>query len=59
MAALHVSGVVAAFLSARPEFIGRPEQVKSLLTRAPPTWAAKRTHRAPAWSTLMRMLANV
>ena len=34
MAAPHVSGVIAAFLSARPEFIGRPQQVKSLLTES-------------------------
>jgi subtilisin family serine protease len=31
MAAPHVSGVVAGFLSIRREFIGRPEQVKKLL----------------------------
>jgi subtilisin family serine protease len=33
MAAPHVSGVIAAFLSARPEFIGRPRAVKELLMR--------------------------
>ena len=31
MAAPHVSGVIAAFLSARPEFVGRPREVKQLL----------------------------
>ncbi len=31
MAAPHVSGMLAAFLSARPEFIGYPERVKSIL----------------------------
>lgn len=31
MAAPHVSGLLAAFLSVRREFIGRPEQVKSIL----------------------------
>jgi subtilisin family serine protease len=30
MAAPHVSGVIAAFLSVREEFIGRPERVKEL-----------------------------
>jgi serine protease AprX len=30
MAAPHVSGVIAAFLSIRREFIGRPEQVKDI-----------------------------
>ena len=29
MAAPHVSGAIAAFLSVRPEFIGQPERVKS------------------------------
>ena len=30
MAAPHVSGVIAAFLSARREFIGEPEAVKNI-----------------------------
>ena len=32
MAAPHVSGVIASFLSIRREFIGRPEQVKDIFT---------------------------
>ena len=32
MAAAHVSGVIAAFLSVRPEFIGRPTDVKRIFT---------------------------
>jgi serine protease AprX len=32
MAAPHVSGVIAAFLSIRQEYIGRPEQVKDIFT---------------------------
>ena len=32
MAAPHVSGVIAAFLSIRREFIGRPERVKHIFT---------------------------
>ena len=32
MAAPHVSGAIAAFLSVRPEFIGEPERVKRLFT---------------------------
>jgi serine protease AprX len=32
MAAPHVSGVIAAFLSVRREFIGRPEAVKEIFT---------------------------
>ncbi|GIJ75355.1 peptidase S8 [Virgisporangium ochraceum] len=34
MAAPHVSGVAAAFLSVHREFIGRPEEVKQILTRS-------------------------
>jgi hypothetical protein len=30
MAAPHVSGVIAAFLSARREFVGQPEAVKDI-----------------------------
>jgi subtilisin family serine protease len=30
MAAPHVSGVIAAFLSVRPEFIGQAERVKQI-----------------------------
>jgi subtilisin family serine protease len=33
MAAPHVSGAIAAFLSARSEYIGRPDEVKSLFCR--------------------------
>lgn len=32
MAAAHVSGAVAAFLSIRPEYVGRPEEVKRIFT---------------------------
>jgi subtilisin family serine protease len=32
MAAPHVSGAIAAFLSVRPEFIGEPERIKRLFT---------------------------
>jgi subtilisin family serine protease len=34
MAAPHVSGVIAAFLSVRREFIGRPEAVKELFLKS-------------------------
>lgn len=32
MAAAHLSGVIAAFLSIRQEFIGRPEDIKAIFT---------------------------
>ena len=59
MAAPHVSGVVAAFLSARPEFIGRPEQVKSLLTQSATDLGRERYAQGAGLVDLMRMLANV
>jgi hypothetical protein len=36
MSAPHVSGVIAAFLSIRKEYIGRPEQVKQLFLDSAP-----------------------
>jgi serine protease AprX len=32
MAAPHVSGVIAAFLSIRQEYVGRPDQIKQIFT---------------------------
>jgi subtilisin family serine protease len=32
MAAPHVSGVIAAFLSIRHEYIGQPDQIKQIFT---------------------------
>lgn len=34
MAAAHVSGVIAAFLSIRQEFIGQPEEVRRIFCGA-------------------------
>jgi subtilisin family serine protease len=59
MAAPHVSGVLAAFLSARPEFIGRPQQVKSLLTESATDLGRERYAQGAGLVDLMRMLANV
>jgi subtilisin family serine protease len=59
MAAPHVSGVVAAVLSARPEFIGRPEQVKDLLTQSATDLGRERSAQGAGLVDLMRMLANV
>jgi len=59
MAAPHVSGVLAAFLSARPEFIGRPEQVKNLLTQSATDLGRERYAQGAGLVDLMRMLANV
>jgi subtilisin family serine protease len=59
MAAPHVSGVIAAFLSARPEFVGRPEQVKSLLMQSATDLGRERYAQGAGLVDLMRMLANV
>ncbi len=59
MAAPHVSGVVAAFLSARPEFIGRPRQVKQLLTDSATDLGREKYAQGAGLVDLMRMLSNV
>jgi subtilisin family serine protease len=59
MAAPHVSGVVAAFLSARPEFIGRPRAVKALLLSCATDLGRERYAQGAGLVDLMRMLANV
>ncbi|RZI53802.1 MAG: subtilase family serine proteinase [Pseudonocardia sp.] len=59
MAAPHVSGVIAAFLSVRPEFIGRPRQVKRLLTESATDLGRERYAQGAGLVDLMRMLSNV
>ncbi|MFG2820968.1 S8 family peptidase [Kitasatospora sp. NPDC048365] len=59
MAAPHVSGVIAAFLSARPEFIGRPRQVKDMLTGSATDLGRERYAQGAGLVDLMRMLGDV
>jgi subtilisin family serine protease len=59
MAAPHVCGVIAGFLSARPEFIGRPQQVKALLAQSATDLGRERFAQGAGLVDLMRMLANV
>jgi subtilisin family serine protease len=59
MAAPHVSGVIAGFLSARPEFIGRPLEVKRLLTESATDLGRERYAQGAGLVDLMRMLANI
>lgn len=59
MAAPHVSGVIAAFLSGRPEYIGRPQQVKSLLTNSATDLGRERYAQGAGLVDLMRMFATV
>jgi serine protease AprX len=59
MAAPHVSGAIAAFLSVRGEFIGQPEQVKEIFKAN-----TIDLHRAPTFQgaglmDLMKVLQSV
>lgn len=56
MAAPHVSGLLAAFLSARREFRGRPDEVKALLLRTATDIGRDRYHQGHGVPNLMRML---
>jgi subtilisin family serine protease len=56
MAAPHVSGLLAAFLSARTEFKGRPDEVKQLLLRTCTDIGRDRYHQGRGIPNLMRML---
>jgi len=56
MAAPHVSGLLAAFLSVRPEFRGRPDEVKALLLRTCIDLGRDRYHQGAGLPNLMRML---
>jgi subtilisin family serine protease len=56
MAAPHVSGVLAAFLSVRREFIGRPDEVKDILLRTCTDLKRDRYHQGHGVPNLMRML---
>lgn len=58
MAAPHVSGVLAAFLSVRKEFIGRPDEVKELLLRTCTDLKRDRYHQGHGVPNLMRMLLD-
>ncbi|MEP6648757.1 MAG: S8 family peptidase [Lapillicoccus sp.] len=57
-AAPHVSGVIAGFLSCRPEFIGRPAEVKSLLMSTATDLGRDRYAQGAGLVDAMRMLAD-
>jgi subtilisin family serine protease/pimeloyl-ACP methyl ester carboxylesterase len=59
MAAPHVSGLLAAFLSVRREFIGRPDEVKALLLETCTDIGRDRHHQGRGIPNLMKMLLNV
>jgi pimeloyl-ACP methyl ester carboxylesterase len=58
MAAPHVSGVIAAFLSARREFIGFPERVKKSLLINCTDLERDRMHQGAGIPNLVKMLLN-
>lgn len=59
MAAAHVSGVIAAFLSVRPEFIGRPAEVKRIFTSTATDLGRVRDFQGSGLVDLMRAIQSV
>lgn len=59
MAAPHVSGAIAAFLSARQEFIGRPREVKELFCANATSLGRDRYLEGHGLVDLMRVMSNV
>ena len=55
MAAPHVSGLLAAFLSVRREFRGRPDEVKRVLLDTCTDLARDRYHQGAGMANLVRM----
>ena len=58
MAAPHVSGVLAAFLSVRTEYVGRPNDVKQLLLATATDLLRERYAQGYGLVDLMRMLGQ-
>jgi subtilisin family serine protease len=58
MAAPHISGVLAAFLSVRPEFIGYPERVKQILLKHCTDLKRDRYHQGAGLPNLSKMLLH-
>jgi len=58
MAAPHVSGIVAAFLSMRREFIGYPDRVKALLLGNCTDLSRDRPQQGAGMPNLVKMLVN-
>ncbi|PBC75501.1 subtilase family protein [Streptomyces sp. TLI_235] len=59
MAAPHVSGAVAAFLSVRPEFIGRPREIKELFCANATSLGRDRYLEGHGLLDLMRVMSNI
>ncbi|MDB4883181.1 MAG: Peptidase and in, kexin, sedolisin [Gemmatimonadetes bacterium] len=59
MAAPHVSGAIAAFLSVRGEFIGKAEQVKQIFVSTATDLRRERTFQGAGLVDLMRAIQSV
>jgi hypothetical protein len=59
MAAPHVSGLLAAFLSVRPEYRGRPDEVKEILLRTCTDVGRDRYHQGHGIPNLTKMLLEI
>jgi subtilisin family serine protease len=59
MAAPHVSGVIAAFLSVRREYIGRPEEVKRIFLESATSLGRERYFEGHGLVDLMRAIQLV
>jgi subtilisin family serine protease len=59
MAAPHVSGLIAAFLSKRQEFVGRPDDVKEILLKNCTDLGRQRNMQGAGMPNLVKMLVNV
>jgi subtilisin family serine protease len=59
MAAPHVSGAVAAFLSIRREFIGRPEEIKRIFLQTATSLGRERYFEGHGLVDLMRAIQSV
>jgi subtilisin family serine protease len=59
MAAPHVSGAVAAFLSIRREFIGRPHEIKRIFLESATPLGRERYFEGNGLLDLMRAIQSV
>jgi subtilisin family serine protease len=59
MAAPHVSGAIAAFLSVRREFIGRPEEVKGIFLDSATSLGRERYFEGHGLVDLLRAIQRV
>jgi serine protease AprX len=59
MAAPHVSGAIAAFLSIRREFIGRPERIKEIFLDTATDLRRERSFQGRGLVDLMRAIQSV